>query len=180
MRWRFFGPGPVGLRNPCRRGSLRRLLIALPMVPGRSSGDSLGASLFFLFYPFPVHRGTQIHECCIKFRNDWIVHRTLSSMKKESESGSPPCKGRNWASISGSSVGRNPSSPRVPRYGRARLLRRGSSFPQTRWGCCRGRDRQDLLSLRGRGQSHLFPHLCTRRDHPPPRGQKLPTEEEAG
>jgi hypothetical protein len=42
----------------------------------------------FFFCPFPVSRGTQIHECCIKFRNDLIMHRTLSSLKKESESGS--------------------------------------------------------------------------------------------
>jgi hypothetical protein len=43
--------------------------------------------LSFLFYPFPVSHGTQIHECCMKFRNDLIVHCTLF-LEKKSKSGS--------------------------------------------------------------------------------------------
>jgi hypothetical protein len=39
--------------------------------------------LSFLFYPFPVSHGTQIHECCMKFRNDLIVHCTLFLEKKQ-------------------------------------------------------------------------------------------------
>jgi hypothetical protein len=75
--------------------------------------------LFFLFYPFPGSRGTQIHECCIKFRNDFIMRSTLCSVKIESESGSAPRRGCNQASMSGSSVGHTPSRPRGPRYSRA-------------------------------------------------------------
>jgi hypothetical protein len=50
------------LQNLCHQGSLLRLLIALLMVPGRSSSDSFVITLFFLLYPFPVSYETQINE----------------------------------------------------------------------------------------------------------------------
>jgi hypothetical protein len=47
--------------------------------------------LSFLFYHFPVSHGTQIHECCMKFRNDLIVHCTLFLEKKAKVD--PECHG---------------------------------------------------------------------------------------
>jgi hypothetical protein len=39
--------GLAGLQNLCHQGFLRRLLVALLMVVGKSNGDSLGVSLFY-------------------------------------------------------------------------------------------------------------------------------------
>jgi hypothetical protein len=46
------------------------------MAPGRSSGNSLA---IIVFRPSPVGYGTQVNECCIKSRDDLIVHHPLSS-----------------------------------------------------------------------------------------------------
>jgi hypothetical protein len=114
MRWRSSGPGPSRLRNPYHRGSLRRLLVAFPTVLGRSSGNSLGTSLF-LFCPFPIIRGTQINESCMQSRNDLIMHRTPSSFKNKKNMA--PC--HVGTVIEHQSVDHNPSSPRVPGYDQA-------------------------------------------------------------
>jgi hypothetical protein len=46
MRWKLSGPEPIRLRNPYRRGFVRRLLATFLMESERSSDDSLSISFF--------------------------------------------------------------------------------------------------------------------------------------